>query len=211
MVIFLNKETNSRQIILTMLKRSKEQTVAELARELGVTEMAVRRHLQGLEKEGLIESRLERQAMGRPSYKYSLTIKGEESFPRNYSDLSLGILKDLEQLSGNDMIERLFEQRRDRFHSKYKQEIKGAFSERVEALARIQSENGYMVEYKQLDDGSYEFIEYNCPISQVAKEYPVACKCEKQLFQKLLKTEHVVRTSCIAKEDASSCKYRMKE
>ena len=212
MVIVLSKETNStRQIILTMLKRNQDQTVTALATKLGVTEMAVRRHLQGLEKDDLIASRLERQAMGRPTHKYSLTEKGDECFPRNYGDLSLGILQDLEQMSGSEMIERLFQQRRDRLHLKYEAEMKGSFSERIEALARIQSENGYMVEYNQLEDGSYEFIEYNCPISQVAKEYPVACSCEQQLFKQLLETDDVERESCIAKENTNCCIYKLKE
>lgn len=210
-MIVLGKETNTRQIILTLLKRNQEQTVSALATELGVTEMAVRRHLQGLEKDGFIESRIERQAMGRPTYKYSLTAKGDERFPRNYGDLSLSILKDLEQMSGNEMVDRLFEKRRDRLREKYETKVKGSLSERVKALARIQNENGYMVDYKQLEDGSYEFIEYNCPISQVAKEYPVACNCEQQLFNKLLETADVERKSCIAKENTNCCVYRLKE
>lgn len=207
----MGKDMNSRQIILTILKRNEEQTVAALAKELGVTEMAVRRHLRELEKDGLIESRSERQAMGRPSYKYSLTAKGDESFPRNYDDLSLGILEDLEKLSGTYMIDRLFEQRKKRLLSMYEGEMTGSFAERIEALARIQSESGYMVEYEQLTDGSYQFIEYNCPIAKIAKKFPVACFCEQQLFENLLKTNKVERTSCIATENSNCCTYKFTE
>ncbi|WP_349774177.1 helix-turn-helix transcriptional regulator [Halalkalibacter oceani] len=210
-MVVLGKETSSRQIILTMLKRNQEQTVADLAAELGVTEMAVRRHLQGLEKEGLIQARIERQAMGRPTNKYSLTKAGDECFPRNYGELSLGILQDLEKISGVEMIDQLFEQRRHRLEQQYGPEISGSFAERVAALARIQTENGYMVDYQELEDGSYEFKEYNCPIAKVAKEYPVACKCEHQLFQKLLGTEHVEQKTCIAKGKTSCCTYKLKE
>ncbi|MCL7748932.1 helix-turn-helix transcriptional regulator [Halalkalibacter alkaliphilus] len=212
MVIVVRNEANStRQVILTLLKRNQELTVSTLATELEVTEMAVRRHLRELEKEKLIDSRLEKQAMGRPIHKYYLTEKGSETFPRNYSDLSLGILQDVEQLSGSQMVDQLFEQRRERLYEKYEAEIKGSFAERIAALARVQSEGGYMVEYKELDDGEYEFIEYNCPIAQVAKEYPIACTCEQQLFKRLLKTDHVERKSCIAKENTSCCIYKVKE
>jgi predicted ArsR family transcriptional regulator len=212
MVIVVKRETTStRQIILTLFKRNKELTVSALATELDVTEMAVRRHLRELEKEGLIASRVEKQAMGRPIHRFFLTEKGSESFPRNYNDLSLGILNDLVQMSGTEIVDQLFEQRKERLFKKYEAEIKGSFQERVEALARIQSDGGYMVEYKQAEDGSYEFIEYNCPIAQVAREYPVACTCEQQLFKKLLNTEHVERKSCIAKENTSCCVYKVKE
>lgn len=202
---------NSRQIILVMLKRHKEQTVSELAKELGITEMAVRRHLHVLEKDGLIQSRIERQAMGRPCHHYSLTTKGDESFPRNYSDLSLQMLQDLEEISGTEIVEQLFERRKERLHDKYVNNIKGSFKERVEALARIQSENGYMVEYRQLEDGSFLFTEYNCPIAQIAKKYPIACHCEQQLFKKLLQTKHIEQQTCMAKEQTNCCTYTIRE
>ncbi|MFD2510054.1 helix-turn-helix transcriptional regulator [Halalkalibacter alkalisediminis] len=203
--------TSTRQVILTLLKRNKELTVSTLATELDVTEMAIRRHLRELEKEELITSRLEKQAMGRPIHRFFLTEKGSESFPRNYNELSLGILKDLVDLSGTEIVDQLFEQRKERLFEKYQSEVTGSLKERIEALARVQSEGGYMVEYKQVEDGSFEFIEYNCPIAQVAREYPVACSCEQQLFKRLLNTDHVQRQSCIAKENASSCVYKVKE
>ncbi|GAE33271.1 helix-turn-helix transcriptional regulator [Halalkalibacter akibai] len=208
----MKKETNStRQVILTLLKRQKELTVSALATELELTEMAVRRHLRELEKDQLISSRVEKQAMGRPIHRYFLTEKGNESFPRNYNELSLGILQDLEQLSGSEIVDQLFEQRKERLYKKYEVDITGSFEERIEALAKIQSEGGYMVEYKKTEDGSFEFVEYNCPIAQVAKEYPIACSCEQELFKKLLKTNSVERTSCIAKENSTCCVYKLKE
>ena len=208
----MKKETNStRQVILTLLKRQKELTVSALATELELTEMAVRRHLRELEKDQLISSRVEKQAMGRPIHRYFLTEKGNESFPRNYNELSLGILQDLEQLSGSEIVDQLFEQRKERLFKKYEVDITGSFEERIEALAKIQSEGGYMVEYKKTEDGSFEFVEYNCPIAQVAKEYPIACSCEQELFKKLLKTNSVERTSCIAKENSTCCVYKLKE
>ncbi len=211
-MIVVKKETNStRQVILTLLKRQKELTVSALATELELTEMAVRRHLRELEKDQLISSRVEKQAMGRPIHRYFLTEKGNESFPRNYNELSLGILQDLEQLSGSEIVDQLFEQRKERLYKKYEVDITGSFEERIEALAKIQSEGGYMVEYKKTEDGSFEFVEYNCPIAQVAKEYPIACSCEQELFKKLLKTNSVERTSCIAKENSTCCVYKLKE
>ncbi|GAE27637.1 transcriptional regulator [Halalkalibacter wakoensis JCM 9140] len=210
-IVVRNESSSTRQVILMLLKRNQELTVSALATELDVTEMAIRRHLRELEKDQLIDSRLVKQAMGRPIHKYYLTDKGSETFPRNYSDLSIGILKDVEQISGSVMVDQLFQQRKDRLYEKYESEMTGSFAERVKTLARIQSEGGYMVEYKELSDGEYEFVEYNCPIAQVAKEYPVACTCEKQLFKKLLKTDSVERTSCIAKEHTSRCVYKVRE
>ncbi len=207
----MEKQTRStRQIILSLIKRHRERTVSEIAVELKVTEMAVRRHLQGLENDGLIQARLEKQSMGRPSYKYYLTEAGEESFPRNYGSLSLEFLKDLEALNGNKVIEELFEKRRERLEQKYQQLVQGTLEERVAALAKIQDESGYMVEWNQTDEDTFQFVEYNCPIAKVAKDYHVACSCEQKLFQNLLQTENITRETCAAKED-SACVYTIKK
>lgn len=68
------------------------------------------------------------------------------------------------------MIEHLFEQRKERLQIKYQPSIKGPFSERVQALAQIQHENGYMVEWEQQDEDTYKLVEYNCPIAKIAKK-----------------------------------------
>ncbi|WP_227521929.1 helix-turn-helix transcriptional regulator [Bacillus solitudinis] len=201
----------TRDIILTMLKQSGEKTVSEIAKNLGVTEMAVRRHLQALEKDGLIEARVEKQTMGRPLHRFFLTDAGQESFPRNYGSLSVDFLQDLEQISGQEVINQLFKKRKEKLQDKYLPAMKGTFEERVQALARIQNENGYMVELEQREDGTYKFIEYNCPIAKVAKQYPVACSCEHELFQELLDTSDIQQISCVAKENSTCCVYTLKK
>jgi predicted ArsR family transcriptional regulator len=84
------------------------------------------------------------------------------------------------------------------------------FEEKVAELATIQNESGYMVEWKKNDDGHYELKEFNCPIAKVANEYQQACFCELSLFQRLLGTEQIERTQCLAK-GGSCCKYLISE
>lgn len=44
----MNKNAGStRQMILWLLKRHRNRTVSEMAKEIEITEMAIRRHLQG--------------------------------------------------------------------------------------------------------------------------------------------------------------------
>ena len=69
-------------------------------------------------------------------------------------------------LNGNQVIEELFEKRRERLEDKYKEIVQGGLEERIAALAKIQDENGYMVEWEQAADGDYRFIEYNCPFGE---------------------------------------------
>ncbi|TSB48216.1 helix-turn-helix transcriptional regulator [Alkalicoccobacillus porphyridii] len=202
-----DQTASTRQTVLTLLKRWHELTTAELAAKLNITEMAVRRHLKGLEEEGLLTSRAIKQNMGRPVHKYYLTDQGRESFPRNYSQLSLGFLDDLRALYGAESVNQLFEKRHDRLQQTYKTRVNGSLKERIEALATIQNEQGYMVEWHEKKDGSYQFVEYNCPIAQVARSYPVACSCEKRLFQELLGTKQVERNACMAENGDAHCVY----
>lgn len=204
-----DQSTSTRSVVLTLLKRKHEMTTAELSEMLKITEMAVRRHLRGLEDEGLITSRLVRQTMGRPVHKYYLTEKGNENFPRNYSQLSLGFLDDLQDLYGKEAVNQLFEKRHNRLHDSYEASVTGTLKERIRALADIQNEQGYMVQWSENKDGSYEFIEYNCPIAHVAKAYPIACTCEKKLFKELLHTESVERTACMAENGDAHCVYKI--
>ncbi|OLO28570.1 ArsR family transcriptional regulator [Alkalihalophilus pseudofirmus] len=208
----MDKKTSStREQILQLLKKHKSLTVAHLASSLGITEMAVRRHLSTLERDQMVETKIVRQAMGRPSTLYSLSKEGEEVFPRNYAALTLGFLKDIEKLNGKQMIDDLFELRRQRMKEELEVRFKGkSFDERIQELANLQTKNGYMVEWEKTDDGIIHFKEYNCPISQIAEEFPVACACEQSLFQDLLETEEIECETCMAINETPHCYYKIK-
>lgn len=204
------QDASTRKIILTMLKTQGPLTVGEMSKKLGITEMAVRRHLNTLERDGLIDSQLVRQAMGRPTHMYSLTDSADELFPKKYHHLTLDLLEELAAAAGEDKVEMLFERRKERLIGRYEERIVGKpLSERVKELADIQNANGYMVEWQAEEDGSYVLHEHNCPISQVASRYQHACSCELAMFRQLLGTE-VERTECLAK-GGNRCTYRIME
>ncbi|MGQ7279162.1 helix-turn-helix transcriptional regulator [Brevibacillus thermoruber] len=206
-----NEGTSTRDQILNMLKVKGSLSVSDMAVELGITEMAVRRHLNTLERDNLIKSTLVRQAMGRPTNVYSLSEEADELFPRNYSHLTLDFLRDLEAMDGTGKVEMLFRRRENRLEEAYRKQIQQeALEERVAKLAELQNEKGYMVEWeKDEQSGCYRIREYNCPISQVAREFNQACNCELSLFRRVLKAD-VVQTSCMAK-GGDKCVFEIKE
>ncbi|WHX47617.1 transcriptional regulator [Paenibacillus woosongensis] len=200
------KELPTRERILHMMKTSGPLSAKEITSELQITEMAVRRHLGTMERDGLIESKMIRQTMGRPTSVFGLTELAEGLFPRNYHTLTLDLLSELENESGEDTIRRLFEKRRDKLKQQYQTSMDGIpFADKVKKLAQIQNENGYMTECEQNDDGDFVLKEHNCPISQIANRYNHACDCELSLFKSLLNTE-VERTECLA-QDGKRCIY----
>ncbi|WP_347239761.1 helix-turn-helix transcriptional regulator [Polycladospora coralii] len=204
------KEGGTRNEILYMLKVEAPLTVSEMAEKLGITEMAIRRHLNTLEAENLIYGKQFRQSMGRPTKRYYLTSDAEEVFPKSYQSFTLDLLKDIEEEGGEHKVDRLFKRRMKRITDQYDATFSNlTLEERVSKLAEIQDRKGYMVKWKKLEDGSYELIEYNCPISQVADQYHQACDCELGWFKNLLETD-VTRLECKAK-GGQNCIYHVKQ
>lgn len=78
-------ENSTRDMILRLIKTAGKRSILEIAQKLGISEMAVRKHIQVLEKDGFITSSIQRQTKGRPSKLYQLTSKGEDLFPKNTS------------------------------------------------------------------------------------------------------------------------------
>lgn len=204
-----DQETSTRKQLLTMMKTNGSLTVGDMAKRLGITEMAVRRHLNTLERDGLAETKILRQAMGRPTHLYSLTTLADDLFPKNYHHLTLDLLGELEAEEGQERISRLFEKRKEKMLDKYADRLDGKeLAERIQELADIQNANGYMVELDKSDEGHYVLNEFNCPIAQVANKYEEACHCELNLFERLLGAD-VERTECLSK-GGNKCSYSIK-
>ena len=68
----------TRDEVVRILHDRGASSVAEVAEEVGVSAGAVRRHLDLMIAEGLVEQRLERQPRGRPVTRYFLSEEGEE-------------------------------------------------------------------------------------------------------------------------------------
>lgn len=201
-----NMEKSTRGTILHLLKMHGALSINELAEHLTITEMAVRRHIQTLERDGFVNSTLTRQAMGRPAHLYSLSAAADNLFPKNYHLLTLDLLQEL-QAEDEVIVDRLFTRRKERLIHKYSDQMEGkSLEEKVATLADIQNLGGYMVQWDKEEQG-YVLHEYNCPISEVANRYNQACNCELELFQSLLNT-NVERTECLAK-GGGKCTYRI--
>ncbi|WP_127584779.1 helix-turn-helix transcriptional regulator [Paenibacillus koleovorans] len=196
----MSKAKSTRQIILEMLKKNDALTANEMAAQLQITDIAVRRHLQSLEKDQLVQTKLVRQAMGRPTYAYTLTESSELMFPKKYADITLDFLQDVQELQGEAMIDSLFERREKRLREKYGQAMQGQELEmRVGELAQLQDDRGYMAEWQQdAATGRYVLTEHNCPIHAVAHQFHQACSSELALFRNVLGAD-VQQVECKAK------------
>lgn len=204
------KQTGStRDAIIYKLRSQGRMQISVIAHQLGLTEMAIRRHMHELAKQGYVEIISIKQAMGRPLHAYELTAKAEELFPRNYHLLTVDLLSELEEdPQTKPYIELMFQGRKRKLLQRYRPTMQGkSLAAKVQELTQIQLAGGYMAEAKQ-DEHYYYIEEYNCPIKGVADRYHHACQCELELFQELLEAP-VERTECLAKGGAK-CNYRIR-
>lgn len=192
-----------------MLKTEGELSAKEITNIVGITGMAIRRHISTLLRDGMIESSTIRQPMGRPTAIYRLTKQAEDHFPKSYPIVALDLLAELEGEAGESMVNRLFDRRKESLFKRYEDKMQGKdLAAKVAVLSEIQNENGYMATWVKNSDEEYTITEYNCPISQIANKYNHACNCELKLFESLLEAE-VDRTDCLAKGD-KKCVYRIR-
>ncbi|WP_152657937.1 metalloregulator ArsR/SmtB family transcription factor [Oceanobacillus sp. CFH 90083] len=193
--------------ILDYLKKEKSLAVSDLTDLLDMTHMAIRKHLSILERDGLIIRKEVKQPVGRPSQIYSLTEKGERLFPKNYEGISVEFLYDIEDMYGEEAIRDLFKRRELRLTKEYMNRIEQKSNhDKINELSNIQTEKGYMTKLSQIDENTYELIEYNCPILAVASEFKAACNCETQMFKNVLETDNVKRVCCKSDGD-NYCKF----
>lgn len=199
-------ENSTRNVLLTMLKTGGSLTVGDMAARLGITAMAVRRHLHALQRDGIVSARAVRQSVGRPMYRYALTEQSDTLFPRNYHQLALDLLEQLDEGRESEAVGRFFQKRKQKLIGKYSDAVSGdSLSDKVERLAAIQNAGGYMADWESGSGGHYVINEYNCPIAHVASKYTQACDSELELFEELLDA-HVERVECLAKQGVV-CKY----
>ncbi|RYM02125.1 transcriptional regulator [Sporolactobacillus sp. THM7-7] len=194
--------------ILDILKRKQKLSVRDLSDLLHMTEMGVRKHLIPLGKKGFIQAENVRKSVGRPVQYFSLTEKAERLFPKNYEGMTVHFLMDMKNLYGQESVERLFARRKDRLFKEYRSAIPDdcGYKDRTAALEKLQNDRGYMSQLRQIDETTYELIEYNCPIFAVANRFKTACRHETDLIAEVLGASSVSRTMCRADGD-TYCRF----
>lgn len=196
----------TRRKILTTLKKSDGLTADQLAALLGITAMAVRKHLTALERDGLVESTAVRRPVGRPAHVYRLSSLADDFFPKQYDLVITDLLADLVQIDGEQKVDLLLARRAERTREFLAERLAHAttLEERVEALAGGMDALGYLATCEQVDEHTFLLKQYNCAINRVAACFPGACHYEAENYRELLGVE-VERSSHILCGDHMCC------
>ncbi len=191
-------EVSTRRQIMSLLRTQGRLTAQSLPNELKITPMGVRRHLTTLERDGLVKVQTQRQPTGRPTFLYSLTEAGMETFPKSYDLLATQLLDVVRTREGDARVNQIFAGRMEQLYQQYAPRMAGKnLADRIAELARIQEEAGYMARWEKVP-GGYLLKEQNCAIYRVACRFQDACQFEIELFRRLLgadlnRVEHQVK------------------
>jgi predicted ArsR family transcriptional regulator len=198
--------STSEQILL-LLKSKGPASTRSLAEQLGVSRQGALQQLEKLEAEGLVQYDLERQGVGRPSRSWSISAKGQDRFPNTHAQLTVELLDAVRAEFGETGLERLVQRREAATETGYRQAVAGAqdLETRLDRLARLRAAEGYMAEWRLIEDG-YLLIENHCPICAAAAACQGFCRSELAMFRALLAPASVERTEHVL-AGARRCAY----
>ena len=186
---------STRDAILRLLAEQGERSAGDLADALGLSAGSVRRHVDILLADGLLEGELARQPRGRPVTRYSLSDEGEErSAAPSYSRLLERIYPALAGLeaadvagcAGSDVLDRVF----DRVAEEVAEEHRGRVTatdlgERVRQVTAALREEGILHNAEEEDD-LFRLQNIGCPYRSAASETHAACVADRRTIELLL-------------------------
>ncbi|MGW7071285.1 helix-turn-helix transcriptional regulator [Streptomyces sp. NPDC054855] len=179
-------------------------TVADLAGRLKLTQAAVRRHLDALAHENVVEPREQRiygaRTRGRPAKVFALTDCGRDAFDQSYDKLAADALRWISERHGEEAVVEFARERIAAQAEAYRKAMDAAPPEqRTEALAKALTADGYAATARTAPVGE-QLCQHHCPVAHVAEQYPQLCEAETEIFSALLGT-HVQRLATIAHGD----------
>lgn len=196
--------------ILFLIKKQGPMQANEVGKRLGTTSEAARQQFVKLANAGLVEAITEPRGVGRPIQYWHLTELGQKQFPDSHAELTAQILLTIREELGESAIDKIIQARKNQNYKRYTHAIKEVeeFTQRLDILATLRSEEGYMAHWEQITENEYLFIEDHCPICAAATVCQGFCSTEKALFSETLGVDFQ-RVEYIL-EGARRCAYRIK-
>jgi predicted ArsR family transcriptional regulator len=202
------EDIRTRDAIARSILENGPSTASTLSQRLALTPAGIRRHLDLLVADGILEARDPRvgstRGRGRPSKVFLMTDEGRSQFEHSYDDLAVAALKFMAAHSGDHLVNAFAESRAEDIERKATPYL-AKRGKKVDALATFLTDQGYAASVEKRGTGE-EICQHHCPIAHVAAQYPQLCEAETQAFSRLLGT-HVQRLATIAHGDGVCTTY----
>lgn len=199
------QDLRTRDQVARIILETGPSTAVVLAHRLHLTPAGIRRHLDALIEEGLLEERepysRSARTRGRPSKVFVMSDRGRELFEHSYDDLAVSALKYLATTGGEHHLSGFARQRAEEIVRKGLNRLKPDSSAREKSrqLAKFLTDEGYAASSHAKGIG-VELCQHHCPIAHVAAEFPQLCEEETKAFSTLMGS-HVQRLATIADGD----------
>lgn len=203
--------SGAKRRIIERLKRVDSATAPELAAEFGLTDTAVRQHLEALEAaEFVTRTSMPSSGRGRPPTHWRLTPSAGALFADRHADLSVDLIESVRSTLGEPALAAVISARVDRQAQQYSQSVDptAPVAERVRVLAQLRHAEGYLAEVVH-DDTGLGLVEHHCPIRGAAEACGDLCSAELDLFRKVLGSDVTVEREQHLLLDDQRCAYRV--
>lgn len=201
-------DLSTRNAVARSVLENGPSTAVVLGERLGLTPAGIRRHLDLLIADGILEAREPHSALsrgrGRPSKVFVMTDGGRQKFEHSYDDLAVAALKFMSVNNGSHLVAEFAKSRAEEIERKAITAI-GKKTNKSEALAELLTEQGYAASIESKPQGE-QLCQHHCPIAHVAAEFPQLCEAETEMLSRLLGT-HVQRLATIAHGDGVCTTY----
>jgi predicted ArsR family transcriptional regulator len=203
-------ESRTRDRVLRVVSQEGPVTIPALVERLGLTETAVRRQVDALHADGLMESREATgpRRRGRPARAWVLTERGHRALVSDYDHLAGDALRFLRSTVGETAVHQFAEHRVASLEERYADSLTAAGEEpadRVSALVEALNTDGFAASARPVGTGGgpltgIQLCQGHCPVQHVAAEFPELCEAETEAFSRLLGV-HVQRLATLAHGD----------
>ena len=196
----------TRERILEFVVERREIRVEELAETLGITPAAIRRHLDHLRADGLVDAKAVKQATGRPYHVYFATEKATQSVPPAYADLLERMLLGLGERE--EVVAAVMTSVAESLASKHRHEVSGLSPEELAAqvTASLRAE-GILEAWRTEDDGIH-LVNGRCPYHKAAAISTLPCESDRKAIEILL--GHEVEQLNRIVDGAPCCEYLLR-
>jgi predicted ArsR family transcriptional regulator len=190
-------ERGTRGQVARLILELGPSTAATLGGRLDLTPAAIRRHLDTLIAEGLIETRTARtygnRGRGRPAKVFVITDAGRSAFEHAYDDLATNALRFIAETAGPEAVAEFARRQVADLEGRYAPAMgrTESLAGRVQALAEALSADGYAASAAPApaigpQKTGEQLCQHHCPVAHVAAEFPQLCEAETEAFGRLL-------------------------
>jgi predicted ArsR family transcriptional regulator len=200
---------STRDLMRDLLNARGEATAGEIARELGLNQANIRRHLEVMRAEGLVDVRIQRHVVGRPSYAYRLTERAEE-LSGHYPRLVSRMVRQLAARdAGSGLLDEVFGGVAQDIAGAYRSSVTGTtVGERVAQTSEALKDEGIVDHWRKDEDG-FHLMNTTCPYRKAAEASQAPCLADHKTVELLVgaPVEQVARMV----DGHTMCEYVVRE